>query len=439
MHEGKRYVISCKALNVPPTKEASYQAANDWWRSKVNEIDAQLPPKDRKWQALELLVGKPIETSEEYQQAWQYVREKMTLDPSFELPPLEAGFHRLWLGEERFRQIEVGVEQLKQGKAPELDRTVKGQVDRWVRTQQALARAGKITVDRADNNRIALNHFRDFLGEASPLEIIDAGKLHDFFLSCLAKVTARKDDQVRRKNGWSSEYASKVFGVSRQFIKFLWEGNLIDLPRNIDNKTYRFGKGAKKVRTWDVNEVKDAVHQATGQLRLHLLLMVNCGMLQTDISELRKDEVDWAKGRIIRKRSKTDHHEDVPTVDYELWPLTFDLLKKYRSQDPEIALLTENGNRWVCKRLTEDGKLVKSDNIASCYVWLKKKTANSKPLKQLRKTSASLIESHKEYGRYKGHFLGHSPRTIADKHYAAPSQELFDEIIFWLGEQYGFC
>jgi hypothetical protein len=100
--------------------------------------------------------------------------------------------------------------------------------------------------------------------------------------------------------------------------------------------------------------------------------------------------------------------------------------------------LTENGNRWVCKRLNGEGKLVKADNIASCYVWLKKRTGNSKPLKLLRKTSATLIDGHKEFGRYKGHFLGHSPRPLADRHYAAPSQKLFDKVVTWLGKQYGF-
>ena len=268
--------------------------------------------------------------------------------------------------------------------------------------------------------------------------MIDASKLHEYFLFCLAKMTERKGDSAKKK-GWSPDYATKVFGVARQFIKFLWESGLIELPRNIDNKTYRFGTAAKKVKTWTVEEVVEAVKQATGQLKLHLLLMVNCGMLQTDISDLRQDEVDWTEGRIIRKRSKTEDHEDVPVVNYKLWPLTFELLKKYRSEDPEFALLTERGNRWVCKRLNAEGKLVKADNIASCYVWLKKKTGNRKPLKQLRKTSATLIEGQKEYGRYKSHFLGHSPRTLADRHYAAPSQELFDEIIDWLGKQYGFC
>ena len=57
------------------------------------------------------------------------------------------------------------------------------------------------------------------------------------------------------------------------------------------------------------------------------------------------------------------------------------------------------------------------------------------PLKAFRSIAATLLESHETYGRYKGHFLGHSPKSIADKHYAAPSPELFDQAVNWLRRQ----
>jgi hypothetical protein len=36
-----------------------------------------------------------------------------------------------------------------------------------------------------------------------------------------------------------------------------------------------------------------------------------------------------------------------------------------------------------------------------------------------------------------GDFLGHSPRTVADRHYVVPPQELLDEAVTWLGRQLG--
>jgi hypothetical protein len=90
-----------------------------------------------------------------------------------------------------------------------------------------------------------------------------------------------------------------------------------------------------------------------------------------------------------------------------------------------------------------DGKYKASDSIATNYnhlkVKLKKEGIVARPMKLLRKTSATKIESNKEYGRYAAYFLGHSPRTIKDKHYAAPSGDLFDEIVDWLGSWYGYA
>ena len=44
VYKGRSYTISCKALNVPPTKMESYQAANAWWAAKRAEIDSYRPP-----------------------------------------------------------------------------------------------------------------------------------------------------------------------------------------------------------------------------------------------------------------------------------------------------------------------------------------------------------------------------------------------------------
>jgi integrase len=195
-----------------------------------------------------------------------------------------------------------------------------------------------------------------------------------------------------------------------------------------------------------VEEVRRLVEEATGQLRLHLLLMANCGMTQQDISDLRHDEVDWARGRVTRRRSKTrDRFASVPVVEYPLWPQTWELLQRYRSADPERVLVTEKGGPWVKDQIV-NGKRSKTDNIKSAYVRLLKRINRgkddsarfTKPLKLLRKTSSSLLDSHDHYGRFETHFLGQSPRGVAAISYVAPSVELFDRIVGWLGVEYRF-
>jgi integrase len=170
-------------------------------------------------------------------------------------------------------------------------------------------------------------------------------------------------------------------------------------------------------------------------MELILLLMLNCGMTQQDCSDLLDTEVDWKRGRVIRKRSKTGDLKTTPTVDYLLWPRTFELLQRFRSGG-ERVLLTRNGKPYLRQELTA-GKVTRSDIVTANYFKLKQKLGFRKPLKQLRKTGASLLESHETYGRFVGHYLGHSPKSMAERHYAAPAQVLFDQAITWLGQELG--
>lgn len=168
--------------------------------------------------------------------------------------------------------------------------------------------------------------------------------------------------------------------------------------------------------------------------------MLNIGAYPVDIATLRHDEVDWLAGRLARQRTKTKGKGNVPKVDYLLWRQTLALLRKFRSDHAELALLNGNGSplwRWTEK----NGKRSKITNVATAYFQLQKAMKIPKeqrhPLKALRKTAASMLENHPEYGRYAQYFLGHAPRSIADRHYVQPSKEQFDKAILWLGVQFG--
>jgi integrase len=191
------------------------------------------------------------------------------------------------------------------------------------------------------------------------------------------------------------------------------------------------------------NEAREIIDRATGQLQLHLLLMANCGMTQKDIADLQQNEVDWEKGRIIRKRSKTKNQKSVPTVSYKLWPDTLALLRVYGSSQGGRVLLTRRGNRWVFAEFDEKlGKLVSSDPIATNYDHLRRKLKKEGKevgtLKLFRKTSATLLYNSDEYSTCVGAFLGHAPDSIITRHYAHTSAEKLDKAVAWLATQYGF-
>jgi integrase len=78
----------------------------------------------------------------------------------------------------------------------------------------------------------------------------------------------------------------------------------------------------------------------------------------------------------------------------------------------------------------------------SCKVWFQKlqeKTGIKKGLKTFRKTSATMLKSDPRYRSLVDYFLGHAPKSIADRHYGAESQTLFNEAVSWLGEQFFGC
>jgi integrase len=460
MYKGSWYYVACSTLGAPPSKEGSFKAAIEWWKRKQAEIDAQAPEHPHagsiaKWERRRGLVrGHDPKLAEELTSFIQRIKQLGEDDPP-DVAPETMRWLR-WMIERGFElpdDLEVWeLEHLIEGRlynhlerasgsaepVPD-DRTVGGQADRWLSAQRARADSGQISPGGYENLRLSITYLRDWLGGELPVEKIDEKRIDAYYPHLLEKVSERVHDKTG-KEGWSRDHASKTFRVAKAFIHWLWERDLIKLPRNLESKAFRFGKSPKSVPTMTVAEFRSLFENATGQLRLHLLLMANAGFTQTDIAELRDDEVDWSGGRIVRKRSKTRDHEDVPTVDYKMWPATLELLRQYRSGG-ELVLLTESGNLWAYEVML-DGKMKSTDNIASNYTHLKRKLKGrgivAKPLKLIRKTSASLLGSHEVYGRFATHFLGHSPRSIADKHYVRPDQNLFDEAVAWLGKQYGF-
>jgi integrase len=427
----------------PDDKEGSWPLANLWWQEKEFELAAAGKPPPRPLADRERIAfanaGIPPEEWEKQAREWdgrgttsKVVNASLAMLASHllkegSLPPEVAAIVSAAGGQ----QLEEAGKVFRGESPTPSDRSVRTFSEKWLKHQQAQVAAGQMTAARAANNRTCLEHFLAFLGEAD-ISTIDAERLDSFYLHVVGKIR-----RPGKEEGWSVAYAKDVFSVARSFIRYSWaQCGGCDLPRNIDFK-FKFGSPAKKVATWTPIEFMRIVSEAPGKLKLCLLLMANTGSTQQDVSDLLDEEVDWEQGSITRKRSKTKDKENVPTVSYKLWPETFALLRKYRS-GTERVLLTESGQPYVRTTLNPTtGKLSKADGFASNYVHLKKRLAFAKPMKQLRKLGASLLAKHEVYGRFASYFLGHSPRTVADRHYVTPPQELFDEAVTWLGRQLG--
>jgi integrase len=433
MHKGIVYVVSCREMGVTDTKEGSYQAANAWWEKKLAEIESR-PTHPHQSVINELNRRKDWAVA--YQPAVVPEIEKSLsrvdqFPEEFPTEAIQALENTVLAGISPSELLEhisldkdrsIWNDRLSRHNTPSIpvDRTIKAQVDRHIALERARVDAGQLSVSEFDTIRRCLQDFRDWVGGSNPVESLDSEKWESWW-SHLMKMDI------------SIEYKKKKLRYVRSFISWLGEKGMVAVPPNLHSRRYRFGGGAKSVPTIPIDNVKSLIRESPGQLRLHLLLMLNCGMTQTDISDLKPNEVDWDKGRIKRKRSKTEDHANVPTVEYPLWPETFALLLRFGQREGDRALLTESGRTWVRDSIKKDGKRSKVDAIKSNYVHLQRRLGMVYSMKLLRKTSASLLETSPEFARYSTMFLGHSPRSIADRHYVVPSQEQFDRAIGWLG------
>ena len=427
-HEGKRFVVSCRQLGMPPTKEGSYQAANRWWSAKLMELQGQ--PKepahphhdiidhlDRRiaWARTNHLEG--IVANAEASKYMVLAADGMTNEEVLPFVDANTGASiEAWSG--------------VVGESIPSDKSLSGLSQRFLHLSETRVQDGELSAAEHDLAHRCVHHFVDWIGPNNSPIVITPDKWEAYWRH-LRELIANK----RR----SREYAKKDWRYARSFIEWMANLDKLPVPKNLHDKRYKIGESHGKVITFELSEIKQILEGAPGQLKLHLLLMLNCGFYQNDISSLLHSEVDYEAGKITRQRSKTrQHHGDkIPTVSYKLWPMTAELLCRHRSNDPLLALVNLRGKPWVEEKIVDNRVKSRRDGIKSNFAHLAKDLKITKPLKSLRKTSATLLDSEAKYSRFVQHFLGHASKTVAEEHYLDRGGSPFDEAIMWLGQQYG--
>jgi integrase len=455
VYRGKTYTVSCKQLReqghlpLRDTKEGSYIQANAWWHTKEFELAAQeraaqrppVPLEDavvpllehlRKGQMpQEELLGRPL-TEEDRLRDLQwgarmlfelYVLKGVPLPPEV-LPKVP---HPTMAALENLR-----------GQVAAPGRTAGEQAVAWLKGQELRMAAREISPGGYDNKRRWLDKFLDFVGRTTDVVLITDDLLEKFDAHCLER---RAKHVEGREGGWSDITVDEARGAAREWVGWLADHNVIPRPAWLSRRRRSFRVLPRDIKPWTPAQFR-AVLAATyrDEVKLIFLLGANAGMTQKDCTDLRPDEVDWEAGYVERRRSKSAHVKNTPVVRYKLWPVTLDLLRKcHRGGDRVIT--TRDGTPYVNERFV-GGKRVRVDSFHRHFQRVKGRLAESLPdfdgtPKGVRKMSATLLASHPTYGRFVSHFLGHSPRSIADRHYARPDQALFDQAVTWLGKQLG--
>jgi integrase len=437
-YKGRRYVVSCRQLGAPETKEGSYQAANAWWQAQKAAIDAERPADPHASAIVELTRRRDWlarhgdqEERELYDAEIARVTELGEKDDPFPVGNLE-GLERHRRISQLARDLAIWQDRFRWERPDSVpvEKTLGAMASRFLELSASSVSGGELSASEYDLAYRCVGHFVEWIGPANDPSAITPDRWEAYFLSLRSKITSRSR---------SREYVKKDWRYAKLFIEWLASIDKLAAPKNLHGRRYKFGETRTAIETFTPDEVRLLVEGATGQLKLHLVLMLNCGFYQSDISDLRHDEVDRDHGTITRQRSKTRRHGDkVPTVSYKLWSCTLELMNKHRSQHPALVLTMLSGKPWVEANI--QGNRVKSrrDGIKSNLVHLQKRLGVTKPLKSFRKTSSSMLDGHGEFSRYAQFFLGHSGRTVAERHYVKPNQGQFDRAVDWLRRQYGF-
>ncbi|MCA9111966.1 MAG: hypothetical protein KDA52_18575, partial [Planctomycetaceae bacterium] len=234
--------------------------------------------------------------------------------------------------------------------------TIAGNIDEYLAAERRRMEAGEIKPSSFESREGRLKHFREFAGNQSVSAPL--GK-------ALQEFRAHQLEQIA-SGSCSQRQAKHLVDAAIAFVTWLHDVQIIgQLPPGL--KKLKIKVSAAQIETLADEEVSALLSQAQGELRLYLLLMLNCGMTQLDIADTQQEDVDWKSGRIRRKRSKTAKHDNVPVVNHLLWDETFQLLREYRSDGTGRALTNRNGNPLRVRGQNASGKATNIDNISDRY------------------------------------------------------------------------
>jgi hypothetical protein len=298
---------------------------------------------------------------------------------------------------------------------------------KYFKSRKQQSDTGKLSAGRLSAETNAIKYFCNWIGTSTLVEKITAYSLAEFHSTLMDRIG---EDTI------SQSYASDQIKSVKRFVRWMWEQDAIQsLPKNIESKSLQIQVDTKTPGSLTLREIAQLCAVGSGRPLLYVLLGLNCGTTQKEVSDFQDTEVCWKTGRITRKRTKTKRSKRVPVVTHKLWPITFELLKKYRNNDSKYVLTNENGLPLVRDEIGADGKYRKSDNIKNAFSRLAKEASVKASFKLLRKTAANLLYNHKDHRQFAELFLAHAPKTTAEKHYVSPNENTLDDSVDFLWQQ----
>jgi integrase len=456
-YKKRKYTVSCKQLQEAGwlvrdcTKEGSRTAAAGWWKEKRRQLDneaaaarqQQISPSTPAQRMALNFLGKPTsewesEVADELANTGDIKTAREVFDFLAEMVRAELVSTgkmpetvRQHMPAQEVEELERAARVLRQERI-ETDKTVGGQVKRFLEDELVRVRAGQLSAKKYSEKEHLLGVFVEHLTPDKEVKEINEEAVRRWALHCQGRMKAAGGT-------WGKYRAQDAFRYGKEFITWAAEYKLCPLPANI-HRRFRFEEEVadldKKRHTPE--EFARMIERADGKLRLFILLAANCGFTQVDISDLKQGEVNWVAGTITRRRSKTKRRASTPVVTWPLWPETIELLRQYNSQQ-ERVLLTQTGEPYVEVWLDQDGEKHEKDEIKNLYYGFlsRNRLDLKKGFRGIRKMSSTIVEDMTGSEAMSTYFLGQSPKNIKNRHYVTPTQDKFNKVVMDLGRRLG--
>jgi integrase len=439
MHKRHRYRISCGELGVGRSKEDSYQAANRWWQAKLAELEKARVGEERS-EAVSDIDRKILYASTHAPKLLPSLKRsrKAILDASPDeriLPDQDAI-------NENIKIAKLFGVTVPKDLDPMVSQHLFGERRLWEERLSGASLIGK--------ERTVSYCTEAFLKEIQPRQQPKTFKaISDHLYSIMNEsgvwtagtdAGAVTEDTITSHYLWlvSRDYVpsshNKRIDHFRRFVRWLWTTKrLQELPRNLDVEGHKKKSEHRAIPVYEnVKQVIDALPDA---LRIWALLGLNCGMTNADLGALRWDQIDQRNWVLTRRRVKTGKNPKVPTVRYKLWP---EVVSRLQMITPKKVLVftTQQGRPMYHTRFVDDSAgrqtATATDNFAQR--WSKVDPKPKIPLSHFRKISATALRSNNLYARFDEYFLGHVPKSVADRHYSAETDSAFFEALEFLHE-----
>lgn len=192
----------------------------------------------------------------------------------------------------------------------------------------------------------------------------------------------------------SEQTRKTYFAAFVQFLNFLEIETDFKKPKELTHGTTRFASNAstedtrskKQEKLWSPALFQKVKAALPDDKKLWILLCLNCGFRNTDLSHLKWSKVQG--DRLLHQRVKLSRMDKAPVINYKLWDETQRLLKK-RKRTSDLVF-TNRFRKPYHKIIQIKGTDTEYDGISNW--WQKNRINYDLPrLDFLRKTGASFV------------------------------------------------